>query len=202
MATITFFKSATPDGGAKGDQLTDGGVDDLLPEITSQNRLNGVEFFRKIWYESDADVTCMASLANEGNYNACFFKSANDADTVADLTGNEDMYGALKIVSNTVNTVKVTNDADGWTLARVNDHGYIGNDVVKVDTITDNGDGTSTFNFSPDVADVDHTGEYFDTLISVNMTATTAVPFWCKVKVPALAPLNSTYNTLQFLSIY
>ena len=53
---VKYYKSATDAGGAMGAQLSDGGIDDLLPPITSQNRLQGTDFFRKIWYESDADI--------------------------------------------------------------------------------------------------------------------------------------------------
>lgn len=202
MAIITYYKSATVDGGAIGAQITDGGIDDLLPAITSQNRLAGLTFHRKIWIQSDTTLTILTSLANEGQYDATWFTSANPlTDTVANLTGIETKYGAMNIVSNTTTTATVTNDATD-ILARVNDYAYIGSDVVQISAIVDNGDGTSTITFSPAIATADHSGTMFSTLISSAFTANTAVPFWIKVVIPPLAPISSNYNTLQFLTVY
>ena len=201
MATLTYFKSASDDGGAIGDQLTDGGIDDLLPPITSQDRLNGVNFFRKIWVRSDEDISAMTSLANKGEYNACWFESAGENDTIADLTGNEVRFGALGIVSNTVNTAKITNNTK-WVLARVDDYAHIGDDIVQIDAITDNGDGTSDIEFSPDIADNDHAGTFLSTCIDKSMTSGGDNPFWTEVDVPALSPMNNSFSTLEFLMVY
>jgi len=198
---MKYYKSATPDGGAIGDELTDGGVDDLLPGITSQDRLNGLTILRKIWYESDIDANVLCSLANQGQYNSCFFESANADDTVSDLTGNEDKYGALEIISNTVNTVKVKNDPNE-TLIRVNDKAHIGTDVVSINSITDNGDGTSDIEFSPDIADADHGGSFLVSCIEKSFSAGDQKPFWIKVVVPELAPMNSTLDTHEFFALY
>ena len=198
---MTFYKSATDDGGAIGDQLTDGGVDDLLPGITSQNRLNGVVIHRKIWYKSDAANNVMCSLANEGQFDSCFFESAGLNDTIGDLTGSETKYGALEIISNTVNTVKIKNDP-AETLARVNDKAHIGTDMVTIDSITDNGDGTSDIAFSPDIADADHAGTYMVTVIDKAFAAGDEFPFWIRITVPAQAPMNATLDTHEFFALY
>ena len=201
MATLTYFKSVGDDGGTIGDQLTDGGIDDLLPPITSQDRLNGVNFYRKLWVRSDEDISVMNSLANRGEYNACWFVSAGENDTVADLTGNEVKYGALMVVSNTVNSAVVTNNTT-WEIVRDNDYAHIGNDVVQIDTVTDNGDGTLTLNFSPDIADSDWSGTYMSTCIDTSMSAGDDNPFWIQVDVPALSPMNNSFSTLEFLMVY
>jgi len=201
MAEITYYKSATEAGGAIGDQLTDGGTDDLLPPILSQNRLSGLEYFRKIWYKSDADMNVMCSVANEGQYDSCFFESADPSDTVSDLTGSETRYGALSIVSNTENTVTVTNDTR-WTLMRVGDKAHIGDQMVEIDTITDNGDGTSTVDFHNDIPTADHSGTYFVTCIDKAFNAGDEIPFWIQVVVPELAPANSSLDTHQFFALH
>ena len=201
MATITYFKSATDDGGAIGTQLTDGGVTELFPIITSQNRLTGLNYYRKAWYNSDEALTIMCSLANLAEYNASFFESAGVNDVVGDLTGSETRYGALNIVSNTTTSVKVT-DNTLWTLARVNDYAHIGDTIVQIDTITDNGDGTSDIAFSPAIVTADHSGTAFSTTISKNFTAGVDVPFWINVDVPVLAQPNSNYDTHQFMALY
>ena len=198
---MKYYKSATDDGGAIGDQLADGGVDDLFPGITSQNRLNGIVIHRKIWYESDIDANVMCSLANEGQFDSCFFESAGENDTISDLTGSETKYGALEIISNTVNTVKIKNDP-AETLARVNDKAHIGTDMVNIDAITDNGDGTSDIDFSPDIADADHAGSYLISCIDKSFTAADQKPFWIRVTVPALAPMNATLDTHEFFALY
>ena len=201
MATLTFYKSAADDGGAIGAQITDGGIDDLLPPITSQDRLHGLTFHRKVWIESDTDLSILNSIANHGQYGAVYFESANANDTVADLTGTETKYGAMLIVSNTENDVIVNNNAD-YTIMRVGDYAFIGADVVQIDTITDNGDGTSTVAFSPAIPTADHSGTYFSTMIDKAFTAATPLPFWVKIDVPTLAPISSNYNTLKFLTVY
>ena len=198
---ITFFKSATPDGGAIGDQLTDGGVDDLFSGVTSQDRLNGIIIHRKIWYKADEDVSVMCSLANEGQYDSCFFESAGENDTVSDLTGNEVKYGALEIISNTVNTVKIKNDP-AETLIRQNDKAHIGTDMVNIDSLTDNGDGTSDINFSPDIANADLSGTYLVSCIDKSFTAGDEKPFWIRVTVPELATSNETLDTHEFFALY
>jgi len=73
---------------------------------------------------------------------------------------------------------------------------------VQISTVTDNLDGTSTLAFSPDIPTADHTGTFAASLINKPFLATTAIPFWVKVDVPVLAPLSSSYNTLQFLTVY
>ena len=202
MAVLTYFKSATNDGGAKGTQLTDGGVDDLFPTITSQDRLNGVNFKRKIWYESDTALTIVCSLANQGQYNSCFFKTATGGnDVVGDITGTEDRYGALNIVSNTVNTAKVTNNAK-WTLVRVADKAHIGSDVVTVSAVSDNGDGTSDVTFSPDIASADHSGGFMVSTLAETFAVATAVPFWVEIDVPTASSIAGNRDSHQFMALY
>ena len=202
MATITFFKSATDDGGAKGAALVDGGVDDLCPSITSQNRLVGFNFHRKIWYEADADLTIMCSLANLGQFNSCFFVTTGGGNDVAgDITGSEDRFGAMNIVSNTVNTVKVSNNPK-WTLVRNGDHAHVGSDIVTVGTVTDNGDGTSDITFSPDIPTANHAGTFFVSVLGETFTSGTAKPFWVEVDVIANAPISSNRDSHQFMSLY
>ena len=201
MAVVTFNKSATEQGGAIGTVLTDGGVDELLPAVTSQDRLHGVIIHRKMWITSDTALSILTSLANEGKYDACWFESAGVNDTLSDLTGTETKYGASPIVSNTVNTAKIANNSTD-TIVRVNDYAYIGSDVVQVSTITDNGDGTSDVTFAPDIPSGDHSGTSFSTLLNKSFLATTAIPFWVKIDIPALASLTSNFNTIQFLTVY
>ena len=201
MAIVTFNKSATDDGGAIGTALTDGGVDELLPAVSSQDRLHGVTIHRKMWITSDTDLSILSSLSNEGQYDACWFESAGANDVVGDLTGTETKYGASPIVSNTVNTAVVTNNATDVIL-RANDYAYIGADIVQVTSVTDKGDGTSDVVFSPDIPAGDHSGTSFSTLINKTFVATTGVPFWVKIQIPALASLTSNFNTIQFLTVY
>jgi hypothetical protein len=201
MALITYYKSATVDGGAIGTQLTDGGIDDLLPAVTSQDRLNGLTFHRKIWIQSDTALNILNSLANHGQYGAVWFETANINDTVANILGTERKYGAAKIVSNTTISAIVENNAN-YTIFAANDYFYIGTDVVQITTVTDNLDGTSTISFSPAIPTADHTGTYASSLINKPFTVNTPVPFWVKIDIPALAPLSASYNTLQFLTVY
>jgi len=202
MALLTFYKSTTEDGGAKGQQLTNGGVDDLYPAIDSQDRLNGKVIHRKIWYQTDASSVIMCTLSNQGQYNSCFFKTASGGnDVVGSITGNEDRFGALAIVSNGTDSVVVTNNKK-WTLARVGDKAHIGNDVVGITAISDNGNGTSNITFSPAIPVAIHDGTFFATVIEENFTAGTAVPFWTEIDIPALSSISSNRDNHSFMSLY
>ena len=201
---LTFYKSASDEGGAIGAQLADGGIDDLLPPISSQERLQGVTFYRKIWIESDTDVNILSSLGNMGQYTAVWFETAGENDTIADIIGTERKYAALEILSNTEDAAIVKIDAlySVSDLINIDDYAFIGADIVQIDSVKDNADGTADIGFSPSIPSADHTGTFMSTLIDKAFVTATPVPFWVKVDVPALAPMESNYNTLQFLTVY
>ena len=198
---LTYYKSAGDDGGAIGDQITDAELNALLPEISSQDRLTGITILRKMWIESDASITCYYSLANEGMFDAYAFKSANENDTIADLTGNEDRYGAMVISSNTTSSVTVEEDPN-YLLARAGDELYIAANVVEIDSVTDNGDGTLTIDFSPDIPSADLSGQYCASMMKTVVAASDPWPMWVEVEVAPLSVETGDYNSIDVLTVY
>ncbi len=89
---ITYYKSATDAGGAKGDQILSGVVAALLPPVTQANQSAGATISRKFYIANDtaSDVRISAlSMADYSVFATILFESSGDAQVVGDLTGSE-----------------------------------------------------------------------------------------------------------------
>ena len=190
---ITFYKSASDDGGAKGDQITSGELNAVFPSLTAANRIDGVTIDRKIWIEPDEDVDLLYGVGNDGLFQTYAFLSASDNDTIGDLTGNERLICALKIVSNTADVLTVEDDLESGVVA-VDDYMTVGNEITQVDAITDNNDGTWDITTKNSLTGGDYSGQWAIVQFRKTLTAGTATPLWVRVKVLPLSNAGDDEN--------
>lgn len=89
---ITYHKSATDEGGAKGDEIFSGDVNTLLREVTLAEQTSGATISRKFYIANSgtSDVLINAlSMDSDTAFDAIIFESSGDAEVVGDLAGSE-----------------------------------------------------------------------------------------------------------------
>lgn len=198
---FTWYKSATDDGGEKSSEITSGTVNEVFNSLTSQERLNGSFKARKIYIESDAELEAYIGLADTGDYNAYLIESSGSSEVVGDLTGDETTYGAGEVTSATETAITVKNDAYSQIFSPAQDI-IVSGDIVRIDTVTDNGDGTSTLALRSAITYVPSPQEYVTSVLQLSLPAATAVPFWVIIRVPPGSPRVSAYNTVPLVVAY
>ena len=192
----TYYNSKTD--GTPDQQITSGQINALFPTLSSQDRLNGVDQFSKMWIQSDADMTTIFGLNSPGSYGSYIFLSASDDDTESDLTGNELKYGAVKVVSATATEIVFNND-ENYTLIRSGEKIVVSGVAYTVDTVTDNGDGTSSVAPTTDLSPLPNAGDYITSTFELSLVTATSKPFWREEKVPAGADYYGEYSTADIL---
>ena len=192
----TYYNSK-PDG-TPDQQITSGQVNALFPTLTSQDRLNGVQQFSKLWIQSDQDITAVFGLNSPGHYGSYVFVSANENDTEGDLTGSETKYGAVEVVSATATEIVFKNDTN-YTLIRGGDVIIVASKAYTVDTVTDNGDGTSTVTATIDYIALPAAGDYITSTFDLSLVTATSKPIWREEKVQAGAQWYDEYSTADIL---
>ena len=189
----TYYNSKTD--GTPDQQMTSGLTDALFSTITTAERVAGDQEFRKVWITDSEDSTTYIGQYYPSGYISTVFLSASDSDVEADLTGSEDRYGALEVVSALETAVKVKNNTD-YTLVRVGDTIVVDSAPYEVESITDNGDGTSDITATIDYKSVPGVGEWISSLFTMNLITATAKSFWTEEKIPTGATwLGSTETT-------
>lgn len=192
----TYYNSKSD--GTPDQQITSGQINALFPTLTSQDRLNGVQQFSKMWIQSDQDVTTIFGLNSPGSYGSYIFLSADDNDTESDLTGSETRYGAVEVVSATATEIVVNNDTN-YTLIRNGDTIVVAAKAYAVDTITDNGDGTSSVVATSDYVSLPIAGDYITSTFELSLVTATNKSFWREENVEAGAPWYAEYSTADIL---
>jgi len=184
--------------GTIGDAITSGTVGALFTTLTAQERVAGDQEFSKVWITSSASLTAYIGITEPSPYSSNVFVSASDSDAVGDLTGSEDRYGALEVVSCIATLLVVNNNAD-YTLARVGDTIIVDGSAYEIDTVTDNGDDTSDIEATIDFVSLPSADDWVSTVFSLALTASTAKPFWREEKVVAGASWYGEYATCDIL---
>ena len=169
-------------------QMTDG--QEIFQAPTFEDLQNGGTWYRKIWIESDEKATILYGLSDEGKYKATCFVSANDDDTVVDLTGGERQYAPIYISSNTETTIDYTCDED----VRIGDYIILGVEMLKVENV-DNG----TLTVSPAIKGGDYSGEVATNVLQREVGAGGRIPLWLKITIEAGSE-NKGVNPLGILA--
>jgi hypothetical protein len=195
MATVKFYKSASDDGGAIGNEITSGVVNEAIPGILTQDRLVGTEILRKQWVECDEDVTFVLGLRDRAFYGAQLFTSAGLNDTISDLTGTEDKFAAAKVLSHNGDTLTLDLCPYGDEVFRAGDRIIAGGTVVSISTVTYNVDDVTVV--LDQSIDNDLTGDMITSAVSIQLTANNAKPFWVREDLPENAPYYADYNSIH-----
>lgn len=195
---LTFFKSVDDTGGAKGDQIYDSDVDAVFPPITAADRLDGATYLRKVWIQSDEDCDLLYGVGGDGLFQAYAFVSANDNDHVSDLTGNERRIAGLKITSNT-DTVLTVEDDPKTEIVQAGDYITVGNELGKVQSVADNGDGSWNVTLENSLTGGDYSGQWAAVQFRRSVTAGNAIPLWVEIVIPELANSQEAYNTVPLV---
>jgi len=90
--SITYHAAISSDGGAKGDEISSGVVNEILPEISLANQSAGATISRKFYIANSGatDVAISAlSLDAYTVFATILFESSADAQIVTGLTGSE-----------------------------------------------------------------------------------------------------------------
>ena len=188
---LTYYKSVSDTGGAKGDIISNGELNALFPTVTLSDKLNGATYTRKMWIKNNSDATLFYGLSSQGEFTARCFVSDNDDDTVSDLTGNERKLSPTSVVSNTQNSITITDEL------QIDDHFLLGRELGKVTAITDNGDDTWTITPSITLSGGDYTGQWLAPVFMREVSADTPIPLWIEVEVAA----GSTVDTDNYFNV-
>ena len=192
----TFYKSKVD--GTVDTQIASGQIGALFSTLTSQERIAGNQEFSKMWMSADVDITSFVGLNSPSPYSSNVFLSANDADAVGDLTGNEVRYGALKVVSCTATALVLTKNAD-YDLVRNGDTVIVNAKAYDLNSLTDNGDGTITVGSASNFSPVATVGAWVTSVVQVNLVTGTPKPFWREEKVAAGSAYVGEYATADIL---
>jgi len=182
---LRYYKSATDDGGAIGDEIASGSLNALFDKLASIDLVTGVEKLRKLWIESDTAGDLYNFLGDEGLYAAALFESANpDTDTVGDLTGSERKYSPALITGATITTITVNYDPAMESYA-VDDLINIDGLYNIIDGFVDNLDDTATITIRTELANPSSFVSKKATVIFNDAyLVETPKAFWIKLKVP------------------
>ncbi len=218
---LEFYKAISDDGGVIGEQISSGVTGALLPEITKNDRLNGVVIHRKFYIKNLSTLIALhTSLDELGEFNACLFLSAGDTEVVGDLTGTEDKYGASEItyVEDTTGHTETENGVGGlsdikkvrvkknsdFTFFRVGEKVGIGGstgEIGTLSTVTDLGSEIE-LEFSSELTYKHAIGLNAHSYIQSSVDTAVSIPFWLQVKVDANASTSSTFNALSLALVY
>ena len=89
---ITYHKAITDDGGAIGNEIGSGNVNEVLPEILLSEQTTGTTISRKFYIaNSGATDVAISALSLDGFtvFASILFESTGDAQVVGDLIGSE-----------------------------------------------------------------------------------------------------------------
>jgi hypothetical protein len=151
---IKFHKALTDEGGAIGTQIISGGIDALLPTVDTQEMIDGINIYRKLYLNNTGqDGIVKVSIGSLGIFNASIFPSTGDAQVVGDILGTENKYGGSIIskATDSSSNFETVNGAGGlvdikkivvsknpnFTFFRVGDIVKIGKYFSTIQTITD-----------------------------------------------------------------
>ncbi len=200
MATITYYKAVdSGSDGSKGSQITSGQVDALLPYLSSQDRINGVTQLEKLYVQSDVDLSIFIGITSRGLFRGSILDSTGSDEVRSDVPSDRPRYGAAEITANSASNVTVKTPPD--TIFRANDYVLVGDIVVQADSVTDNGDGTTTIAYKYDIPYSDQVGTNCASMLKTDLTGGNAKPYWIENVVPAGAPATSTSNTIPLIVV-
>ena len=189
---ISFYKSVDEDGGAIGDILTNGGVDELLPIISSQDRINGTTYIRKYWIKADVDSTVFNGLANDYALfrDSVVFKAGDD-DHISDIVGDEPKYGTMYIQDADYDNNKI--QVDNTDLVRVDDYVWYNSQKVPAKVLSV--DETDKWvELDVDLVDGD-LGAVAYSCSKHTLSADDATAFWIQTTVPEMSNVSDNYDT-------
>lgn len=95
---VEYYQAISEDGGAIGSQFSSGDIGGLLPQVTTQNMIDGITIRRKLYVKNIAGTsTINLGLESFGVFHASVFESTGDAQVVGDITGSEEKFGGAEI---------------------------------------------------------------------------------------------------------
>lgn len=200
--TLTYYRSATNEGGAIGDAITDGAINELFLPINVNQMHTGDTILDKMWVRPDVDGSMYVGVGQGSKFPAYVFLSANAGDTEADLAGTEARYGGAVVTGNPDgSTVEVDEDVN-VEIWRSGDMVLFPSGVAKeIDTVS-TASGTTTITFTTQIG-TGNVGTWISSVFLMNMTASTDYPFWIDQRIPpGLDPEGDTYNMVSVLEMY
>ncbi len=170
------FHNSNPDG-TINQAIASGQVGALFSSVTTGERLAGDVEFSKVWITSDEDVTTYVGINSYTAYGQSMFVSAAEGDQESDLTGTEDRYGALEVVSAVADYIGVEDDSYN-TLMRVGDTIVVKEAPYEIDSIVYDSPGRSRVSAIIDFVTLPVAGEFITSMFTLNTTTAIPKPFW------------------------
>lgn len=199
--TLKYYRSATDDGGAIGDEITSGQMNALFPTLTVTEEVSGTDKFRKIWVEADEDgVDMYVGIADPGLFEAYLFDVVNDDDeSIGDFDPSvQDYFGGVVVKSAAVDEFTF----DNVSKALFRDGGMIlhANKLYSIDTVTDNGTDTTVV-VNGDLDPVPEAGDWITSMMNKTLSANTPSPFWRNNVTPANYDPQTDRNPVQIVMV-
>ncbi|WP_297525117.1 hypothetical protein [Sulfurovum sp.] len=199
--TLKYYRSATDNGGAIGDEITSGQMNGLFPTLTVTEEVLGADKFRKIWLESDEDgVDMYMGIADPGLFEAYLFYVVNSNDeNIGDLDpAAQDYFGGVVVKSATIG--EFTFDNVSKTLFRDGEFILHKNRLYDIDTVTDNGTDT-TVSISGDFDPVPEAGDWITSMLNDTLDANTPSPYWRNNVTPSNYDPQTDRNPVQIVMV-
>lgn len=98
---LTYHKSATDLGGAKGAEIFSGDINTLFGEITQAEQLAGATVSRKFYIANSAASDVLVSALSMDAvviFDCILFESSGDAQVVGDLLGSETDESPINVI--------------------------------------------------------------------------------------------------------
>jgi len=197
MAIPTFYKAVdSHTDGSKGAQIDSLQENAVLPEITSQMRIQGATQLGKFYIQMDSDTSAFIGLENKGMFDARLMLSNSDSEIDDDIESDRKRFRSVIILSNTTNQV-VINESDNSDFA-IDDYISIGGYIVKITAINTN-NGRTTFDFTPSIPNTDFSGTYVSNLIKKDFIGGNAEPFWVENVIQPGHPADEAKNVIPLI---
>jgi len=190
----TYYKATTDDGGTIGIQIASGEVNALFDLLTIAQQTSGISKNRKMYIESDADITAYIGLKTTGLHDSTVFESSGDAQVVGDLTGSEDKYGCAVITASTTTTFTFDNTLQSEILFRAGDKLVYDNVLYDITSVV-----TDTVTFSPAMSATPTVGNTITSVFEFALLAGVPKSLWRKNVYPSSVASVSEYNSVDIL---
>ena len=211
---ITFNKAVdSATDGTIGVEILSGVRGSLLPEVSAQDRINGVTLFEKFYVTlTGLDASMYVGVDRLGIFNSSFFLSTGAAEVVGDLTGSEVRYGASNITKlidsalaeETVNGAGSLIDIEKiWVEKNADFTFFRAADKIRVG-VTSVTDQITAWEIL-----LDQTINYAQLIDTFGFSLATvatldgvADPYWLEVKVPSGSSTTSNFNSVGIATVY
>jgi len=198
---LKYFKAVSSTDGTKGTEIKSGELNSLFDTYTKQQQLNGATKYRKMYIESDIDITVNVGISSIGDYDSLLVISTGDAEVGAGIDPKATKYGAEIIISSTVNSLTFLSTRSGYDVLRASEDFIYNGDIYAITSIIAGSTDEMVVSFIPSMTTPPKVGETVTSFIPISLVANIAVPFWRMNYYPAFFQSAKQYNNTDIITL-